>query len=147
MLLAGLLELQSEDRLHVVAHGIGTCILLDILFAPRWDQQGLPGYDSVSAIRAAVYGVEPKWQQGLLLASISTMGCPLGFFSLLDVDSSERIEVNTSGGDINSHDIIPRLRHLLARHQDRLGIRLLWQNFAHPGDLMASPLSPLLPIY
>jgi hypothetical protein len=145
MLLAGLLELQSEDCLHLVAHGIGMCILLDILFAPRWDQQGLPGYDSVSAIREAVYGVEPRWQQGLLLASISTMGCPLGFFSHMVVDSRERIQVNTSGGVINSHDFTPRLRLFLARHQERLGIRLRWQNFAHPGDLMASPFFPLLP--
>jgi len=138
----------SGDRLHIVAHSLGTVILFDILFSARWDQEGIPGYDSVKAIREAIYGVEPDWAKGIRLASISTMGSPLGLFSLMDVNKSTVEKKNDKNEIVNTHDITPRLQQLLERLSTKMegeGRRLPWLNFAHPGDPLAAPLVPLMP--
>ena len=142
-----MLNPNTEDRLHLVAHSLGTIILFDILFSARWDAEGTPGYESVRTIREGIYGVEPNWTQGIRLASISTMGSPLGLFSLMDVDQSN-VEQDGKSEVINTHDITPRLQQFLERLPTKLGNegkRLPWLNFAHPGDPLASPLDPLLP--
>jgi len=58
-----------EDRLHLVAHSLGAVILFDILFSARWGQagEGIPGWDSVQALRRAIYGVEPDSEKGICL--------------------------------------------------------------------------------
>ncbi len=137
-----------DDRLHLVAHSLGTVVLFDILFSARWDQEDIPGHESVKAIREGIYGVEPNWDQGMRLGSISTMGSPLGLFSLMDVDQSNTERKNGKDEVINTHDITPRLQQFLQRLPIRLGKedkRLPWLNFAHPGDPLASPLDPLMP--
>ena len=138
----------AEDRVHLVAHSLGTVVLFDILFSARWDQEGIPGYESVKAIREGIYGVEPNWTQGIRLASISTMGSPLGLFSLMDIDQSSIEQKDGKNEIVNTHDITPRLQQFLERIPTRLGSedkRLPWLNFAHPGDPLASPLDPLMP--
>ncbi len=143
-----LLAPYPDDRLHLVAHSLGTVVLFDILFSARWDQEGTPGYESVKAIREGIYGVEPSWTQGIRLASISTMGSPLGLFSLMDVDQSSIEKRNGKNEVVNTHDITPRLQQFLERLSIKLGSqnkRLPWLNFAHPGDPLASPLDPLMP--
>ena len=138
----------AEDRIHLVAHSLGTVVLFDILFSARWDQEGTPGYESVRAIREGIYGIEPHWTQGIQLASISTMGSPLGLFSLMDVDQTSEEQRNGKNEIVNTHDITPRLQQFLERIPTKLGNkdkRLPWLNFAHPGDPLASPLDPLLP--
>lgn len=140
----------SEDRLHLVAHSLGTIILFDILFSARWNQEGVPGYDSVQAMRKALYGVEPNWEKGIQLGSISTMGSPLGLFSLIDVNKSDHLMLNDKGEVINTHDVTPNLQqmleHLFKKQEQKTGTKLLpWRNFAHPGDPAASPLYPLMP--
>jgi hypothetical protein len=136
----------SPDRLHLIGHSLGTVILFDLLFSARWDQEGVPGHDSVMTIREAIYGVEPAWEKGIQLATITTMGAPLGLFSLINVDNSVVEKRNDKGEIINTHDITPRLQMLLERMTSKLGGRKLpWLNFAHPGDALACPLVPLLP--
>lgn len=136
-----------DDRLHLVGHSLGTVVLFDILFSARWDQEDIPGHQSVRTIREGIYGVEPSWNQGIRLASISTMGSPLGLFSLMDVDKSTTESKNGQNEVVNTHDITPRLQQFLERIPTRLGNehrRLPWLNFAHPGDPLASPLDPLM---
>ena len=143
-----LLVPSPDDRLHLVAHSLGTVILFDILFSARWDQEGTPGYESVKAIREGIYGVEPGWTQGIRLASISTMGSPLGLFSLMDVDQSNIEKKDGKNEIVNTHDITPRLQQFLERLSTKLAgenKRVPWLNFAHPGDPLASPLDPLMP--
>jgi hypothetical protein len=145
------LQPDSGDRLHIVAHSLGTIILFDLLFSVRWgkDGQGLPGWESVQAIREAIYGVEPNWETGVRLGSLTTMGSPLGLFSLIDVDLSSNDKF--IGEKVaNTHDVTPRLQKLLERlntkatEQNEVAV-LPWRNFAHPGDPLASPLLPLIP--
>ncbi|GAC1396982.1 MAG: hypothetical protein NVSMB49_02060 [Ktedonobacteraceae bacterium] len=143
-----MLNPDCEDRLHLIAHSLGTVVLFDILFSARWDQEGIPGYESVKTLREGIYGVEPNWQQGIRLASISTMGSPLSLFSLMNVDKSSVEKRNGKEEIVNTHDVTPRLQQFLERLPTKLnreGKRLPWLNFAHPGDPLASPLVPLLP--
>jgi hypothetical protein len=145
---SAMLAPNAEDRLHLVAHSLGTVVLFDILFSARWDQEGIPGYESVKAIREGIYGIEPNWTQGIRLASISTMGSPLGLFSLMDIDQSDVEQKDGKNEIVNTHDITPRLQQFLERIPTRLDSenkRLPWLNFAHPGDPLASPLDPLMP--
>lgn len=135
----------SGDRLHLVTHGLGMVILFDMLFSDRWDQLDMPGYESVRTIRQAVYGIEPNRERGVRLASISTMGAPIGLFSLMNVDASRREKTTTQGNAINTHDIIPRLERLLESLYRTQRRKLPWRNFAHPGDPLASPIVVLLP--
>jgi hypothetical protein len=136
----------SGDRLHIVAHSLGTIVLFDLLFSTRWgkDGQGIPGWESVQAIREAIYGVEPNWETGIRLGSLTTMASPLGLFSLIDAGS------NRTDNVANTHDVTPRLQTLVERlnqkatEQNEVAV-LPWRNFAHPGDPLASPLLPLIP--
>jgi hypothetical protein len=131
----------SEDSLHVVSHSLGAVIFLDLLFGTRWDELGISGHGSAMAIRDTIYGVSgnsPNPKQGICLRSVSTMGAPIGIFSMLDVerDSAEQ----------STHDITPRLQQLLEYLQQELkGKRLPWRNFVHPGDPIAGTLEGVLP--
>jgi len=145
----------KEDRLHIVTHSMGTVILFDILFSARWDPKYVPGHASVAAIRNGLFGVAPNSGQGIRLGSISTMGSPISFFSLLDVNNSmeDAKDPNKSmedvkdanGNIISTHDITPRLEKLLYSLYQVLGKKLPWYNFVHPGDPIAYPLEKLLP--
>ena len=145
----------KEDRLHIVTHSMGTVILFDILFSARWDPKYVPGHASVAAIRNGLFGVAPNSGQGIRLGSISTMGSPISFFSLLDVNNSmeDAKDPNKSmedvkdanGNIISTHDITPRLEKLLFSLYQVLGKKLPWYNFVHPGDPVAYPLEKLLP--
>jgi len=138
---AKLKNASSGDSLHLVGHSLGAVIFLDLLLSPRWDEPGVSGHDSAMAIRDMIYGVSgnsPDPKQGVCLRSVSTMGAPVGIFSLLDVkhDSAEQ----------STHDITPRLQQLLDYLQQELkGNQLPWRNFVHPGDPIASTLEGVLP--
>lgn len=136
----------AQDRLHLVAHSLGTVILFDLLFSSRWDDKGTRGHESVMAIRNAIYGLEPHPEQGIRLGSITTMGSPIGVFSLMDVDQPT-VDVQSDPSKATStHDITPSLAKLLATlHQELGGRKLPWLNFVHPGDPIASPLEGILP--
>ena len=135
----GLKMVQAGDRVHLIAHSFGAIILFDMLFASRWDEQDEPGHESIMRIRELMYGVDPAPQDGFRLASIHTLGAPIGLFSLMN------ITLNESEGKINSHNINPRLRRLL-RHlrEDGETTHIPWFNFAHPADPLAYPLKTLL---
>lgn len=134
-----------EDRLHIVTHSMGTVILFDLLFSARWDPDSVPGHDSVATIRNGLFGVSPDPTQGILLGSVSTMGSPIGFFSLMDVNQSMEDARDAEGNIISTHDITPRLEKLLDSLYKALGKKLPWYNFVHPGDPIAYPLEKLLP--
>src|SRR6266700_5026117 len=125
---------------------MGTVILFDILFSARWEPDSAPGHASVAAIRNGLFGVAPNSGQGIRLGSISTMGSPISFFSLLDVDKSMEDAKDPNGNIISTHDITPRLEKLLYSLYQVLGKKLPWYNFVHPGDPIAYPLQTLLPI-
>jgi hypothetical protein len=130
---------QADDRLHLVSHSLGTVILFDLLFSSRWEAPDAPGRENAAWIRSLLYGVEPDPMQGIRIASVHTMGSPLGLFSLMDVDPSEQ---NRPGA---THDITPRLQVFLeGLSKAREGKPLPWLNFAHPGDPLAYPIDPLL---
>jgi hypothetical protein len=136
----------NEDRLHIVTHSMGTVILFDILFSARWDPDYIPGHSSVEVIRAGLFGVAPNPTQGIRLGSISTMGSPIGFFSLLDVTPGPQEMQDAEGHILSTHDITPRLQQLLENLYQALGKKKLpWYNFVHPGDPIAYPLEKLLP--
>ena len=135
----------KEDRLHLVSHSLGTTILFDILFSARWDAPDAPGHNSVENIRNLLFGVGPTPDAGIMLGSVTTMGSPLGLFSLIDVDYSTENTTNSYGHVLSTHDITPRLEKLLMSLYKELGMKLPWYNFMHPGDPVASPLALLLP--
>lgn len=144
--LAGLEGFNSEeDRLHLVTHSMGTIILFDMLFSARWDSEHVPGHASVDALRGLFFGVGPAPQCGIRIGSISTLGSPLGFFSLLDVNQDMESATDGLGNVLNTHDITPRLEQMLASLLHVLGRKLPWFNFVHPGDPIAYPLEKLLP--
>lgn len=147
----GLDNAGSEDRLHLVTHSWGTVILFDILFAERWNDPNIQGYQSAQQIRSRFYGVEPNPQQGIRLSSIHTMGSPIALFSLMDAVKGERqaegvpeltgIQARQSA----THDITPNLEALLKNLCKKLnGNKLPWRNYIHPGDPVAWPLDPLI---
>lgn len=135
----------EEDRLHLVTHSMGTVILFDMLFSARWDPEYVPGHASVDTLRSLFFGVGPAPQCGIRLGSISTLGSPLGFFSLLDVNQEMEDATDELGNVLNTHDITPRLERMLASLFHVLGCKLPWFNFVHPGDPIAYPLEKLLP--
>lgn len=135
----------QTDRLHLVTHSWGTIILFDVLFAARWDEDDMPGCKSVSQLRDRIFGVEPNRDQGIRLASVHTMGSPVGLFYLMDVDQTTDEKTNSLGAKINTHDITPRLERLLESLYKNLGKKLPWCNFVHPGDPIAYPLTQLIP--
>lgn len=130
----------EQDRLHFVTHSWGTVILFDILFASRWDDERLDTANStkdvrrlVQAIRNSLFGLPPRPEVGIPLASIHTMGSPLALFSLLTVTGE------------SSNDLSPRLKDFIeALYRDRNNQPLPWRNFAHPGDPIAYPLEGVL---
>lgn len=135
----------TGDRLHMVAHSLGTVILFDLFFSSRWTPPA-PGHQYAMALRDVVYGIEssrqdgaePDWSSGIYLASITTMGSPIGLFSLMDAGPSDRDHPD------NTHDITPHLQRMLKRLKGKLGGSLPWLNFSHPGDPIATPLKPLV---
>jgi hypothetical protein len=139
----------AVDRLHLVTHSLGTIILFDLLFSARWDREETSGHDCVMDIRDAIYGVTgnvPDPKQGIRLGSITTMGSPIGIFSLMREDPPA-VDAKSDPGEATSmDDITPRLRKLLEYlHQELRGSKLPWRNFVHPGDPIASPLEGILP--
>ena len=146
---AKLKDSPAEDRLHLVAHSLGAIILFDILFSSRWDQEGISGHDSVMKIRDAIYGVtgkEDNLKQGIRLGSITTMGAPIGLFSLTDVAPPAADAQSDPSKAISTHDITPSLVQLLTNlHQELGGSKLPWRNFVHPGDPIGSTLEGILP--
>ena len=130
----GTLELPKHkpgDRLHLVTHSWGTVVLFDVLFADRWEDKSIPGYQDVQQIRKALFGLPPHPEVGLPIASIHTMGSPIALFSLISVDGS-------------SHDFKPRLNQLLENLYKVRGKKLPWLNFIHPGDPVAWPLEKVM---
>ncbi len=146
---AKLKDSPAEDRLHIVAHSLGAIILFDILFSSRWDQEGINGHDSVIKIRDAIYGVagkEDNLKQGIRLGSITTMGAPIGLFSLTDVAPPAADAQSDPRSATSTHDITPSLVQLLTNlHQELGGSTLPWRNFVHPGDPIGSTLEGILP--
>ncbi len=136
-------EHEERGRLHLVSHSLGTIILFDALFASRWEDEDMPGYNYIKELRDAVCGAGTKPEEGIQVASIHTMGSPIPLFSLLDMYS--RQQENEEGQHENSHEIGPKLQVFL-KHlaQNRGGKRLPWWNYAHPGDPLAYPLEGLL---
>ncbi len=127
----------SGDRLHIVAHSLGTVILFDLLFSARWKPPA-PGHQYAMSLRDVVYGIEPNWHQGIYLASITTMGSPLGIFKLMSTNSSD------DDHEANGHDITLHMQRTLKRIFGKLGGPIPWLNFVHPGDPIACPLKPLI---
>ncbi len=147
--IAKLKDCTVEDRLHLVTHSLGTVILFDLLFSSRWDDERERGHDDVMAIRNAIYGVtgsDPNPKQGIRLGSITTMGSPIGIFTLMDVDVPSKDAKSDPSKATSTHDITPSLVKLLDYlHQALGGSKLPWSNFVHPGDSIASPLYGILP--
>ncbi len=139
------LDPDTGDRLHLIAHSLGTVILFDLFFSSRWLPPA-PGSEYAMSLRNIVYGIESKqqnspesdWSGGICLASITTMGSPLGLFKLIDTDAIDQNRPE------NTHDITPHMQRMLKRLKDKLGGALPWFNFAHPGDPIACPLKPLI---
>jgi hypothetical protein len=133
-----------DDRLHLVTHSLGTVILFDLLFSARWDEKEAPGRNSVMTIRDTVYGATGKSdnpEQGIRLGSVTTMGSPIGIFSLIATAS-----IATALRVTPTHDITGNLEKLLDyMHQELGGKKLSWLNFVHPGDPIAYTLEGLLP--
>ena len=147
--IAKLKDCTAEDRLHLVTHSLGTVILFDLLFSSRWDGESTSGHDYVMATRNAIYGVtgsDPNPKRGIRLGSITTMGSPIGIFSLMDVDAPSKDARSDPSKATSTHDITPSLVKLLDYlHQALGGNKLPWSNFVHPGDSIASPLDGILP--
>ncbi|QLE54348.1 hypothetical protein [Nostoc sp. TCL26-01] len=136
----------QEDRVHLVSHSLGTIILFDVLFASRWDEEGILGYEAVKETRNTIFGIEPTSKEGVRLTSIHTMGSPVALFYLMDVDDTTKERKTLQGKNINTHDITPRLEIFLDNLHRELGEKKLpWSNFIHPGDPIAYPLCTLLP--
>ncbi len=152
--IAAISDPSPDDRLHLVTHSLGTVILFDFMFSARWEQD-VPCRPKVMAIREAVYGVagaSGNYQQGILLGSITTMGSPIGIFTLLDTGPGKDHLRNSNGEIIATHDITPELEQLLDyryKELERQEIvkdkKLPWHNFVHPGDPIASPIENLIP--
>jgi hypothetical protein len=134
-------EPQQGDQLHLITHSWGTIILLDVLFADRWNDQEAPkeAADQVHKIRKMIFGLEPNPDQGLKLASITTMGCPFSLFSLMDISALPTTPSSSSG-----HDISDTMIKFFSTLYDDKKKPLPWRNFIHPGDPVAYPVEPLV---
>jgi len=116
------------------------------MFSSRWDDNRTVGHNSVMTIRRIIYGLDPHPEQGIRLGSITTLGSPLGLFSLLDVQPPAMDIKCDPREAASTHDITPGFVHLLERlHQPLAGSKLPWCNFIHPGDPIACPLEGVLP--
>jgi hypothetical protein len=132
---------QADDHLHLITHSWGTIILLDVLFADRWKDQEAPkeAADKVQEIRKMIFGLEPNPEQGLKLASITTMGSPFSLFSLMDISALPTTPYSSSG-----HDISDTMIKLFSTLYDDKKKPLPWRNFINPGDPVAYPVEPLV---
>lgn len=139
----------EQDRLHLVAHSLGSVILFDLLFSSRWDTSGPNANESVTLIRNAIYGAtgsDPNPRRGIRLGSIITAGSPIGIFSLIDLDPPAVDEKKVPNRAESTHDITPGFVRLLEQlYQARAGQPLPWRNFVHPGDPIGSPLQGIIP--
>lgn len=124
------------DRLHIITHSWGAVIVLDMLFAGRWLEDGVPGRDEVLAMRNALFGMGENRDEGLLLASIVMMGSPMSLFSLMDGESGKQ--------GPSSHDIAGAMQAYSQKRFEEIGSPLLWTNLIHPADAFAYPIVPLL---
>jgi hypothetical protein len=131
------------DRLHLVTHSWGTVILFDILFATRWEEASLPANikQAIETLRSCFFGVgkiNPGAGEadiknfGIPIASLHTMGSPIALFNL----------INSSGGQ--GFNLTPRLKEFLESSANIMGRPLPWQNYAHPGDPIAYPLTGVM---
>jgi hypothetical protein len=132
----------DEDRLHLVTHSWGTVILFDILFADRWEDKSL-GSDilkSVEDLRSCFFGIGKGLDtsagatidiknMGIPLASLHTMGSPIALFNLIN------------SGEGKNFNLTPKLKEFLKSSFELIGAPLPWQNYAHPGDPIAYPLT------
>ncbi|BAY20586.1 hypothetical protein NIES2100_03280 [Calothrix sp. NIES-2100] len=133
-------NVQPDDRLHLVTHSWGTVILLDVLFAPRWNYENVPGHEDVMDIRDKFFGITgvsntgqrtDTTHKGIILDSIHTMGSPIPFFNLTNITGS-------------SSDISDNLQKLLTNLYHKTGKSLPWRNYIHPGDPVAYPIKELM---
>lgn len=115
----------QADHIHLITHSLGTIILFDILFSSRWD-----GYGDVEELRNLIF------QGGSPIRSIHTMGSPLGLFSLTMVSAPPLP---------NTHDVTVRLRQYLQDFCSTPNAKLIWRNYLHPMDLIATSIEQLLP--
>jgi hypothetical protein len=128
---------KPEDRLHLVTHSMGTVILFDVLFSQRWDYNPTSqSYKDAEDIRDLLFGLPPHEDRGIRLGSISTMGSPIGIYSLM---------MHSARNSQTSHDITKHLQNMLEILHTEGGSRLPWRNFIHPADIIAHPLEKLLP--
>lgn len=139
---------QTGDRLHLITHSWGTVILFDILFAGRWDDPKIPGYQDVQTIRSALFGVEPNLADGIPIASIHTMGSPIALANLINLKREEMTPATLTIQEtrtVFTHDITLGLEKFLAALYQQRQRPLPWKNYAHPGDPIAYPLATVIP--
>jgi len=131
----------TEDRLHLITHSWGSIILMDILFADRWEDKEVADRDRerVKTIRSFLFGMGDHPDKGIRLASIATMGSPFAIFRLLyAVGPDEKTDAGSSTR--NRHDISKNIRRFFKYRQEHSVQPLRWINFVHPGDPIAYPL-------
>jgi hypothetical protein len=132
----------DEDRLHLVTHSWGTVILFDILFADRWEDPDLEPdiLQAVEDLRSCFFGIGKDLDTsdgavldiknfGIPLASLHTMGSPISLFNLIN------------SGEGKNFNLTPKLKEFLKSSTKIIGTPLPWNNYAHPGDPVAYPLS------
>jgi hypothetical protein len=132
----------DEDRLHLVTHSWGTVILFDIMFADRWEEKDLDSdiLQSVENLRSCFFGIGKDLDTsdgaatniknvGIPLASLHTMGSPIALFNLIN------------SGEGKNFNLTPKLKEFLKSSSEVMGAPLPWQNYAHPGDPIAYPLT------
>ncbi len=132
----------DQDRLHLVTHSWGTVILFDIMFADRWEDQDL-GPDILKAVenlRSCFFGIGKELDKsegaaidiknvGIPIASLHTMGSPIALFNLIN------------SGNGKNFNLTPKLKEFLESSSKLMGTPLPWQNYAHPGDPIAYPIT------
>ncbi|GAB4152092.1 MAG: hypothetical protein Fur0046_31580 [Cyanobacteria bacterium J069] len=139
---------QAGDRLHLITHSWGTVILFDLLFAGRWDDPKIPGYNDVKTIRSALFGIEPNLDDGIPIASIHTMGSPIALANLINLKREEMAPKTLTVQETHSvftHDITLGLEQFLEALYQQRQRPLAWKNYAHPGDPIAYPLATVIP--
>jgi hypothetical protein len=71
----GLQSFQSGDHIHLITHSMGTIILFDVLFSPRWDAPNAGGFEGVEQLRHLIFRSDSPLQ------SIHTMGSLSAFLA------------------------------------------------------------------
>jgi hypothetical protein len=125
---------QAGDSLHLIGHSLGSVILFDILFGPRWTtaqgNERPAGYEDVDYIRNHIQGLGAPNEQGIQLGSI-TMGSPIAIFGLMETRLPSGLP------DPNVIEIFKKIV--------RVNV-FPWLNLYHPADPIAFPLSPIVSI-